>query len=172
MVWMWLVDGVIVENGGFFIWCSLDGYGVECCYWYVDDVFDGVCDVFWCIVQYVVMVVLVVCCVDDQDFWLMLFVYVCIGGDQDDWIFDVLIEVGVDVIINNLWVIGWVGGYDKLLMLLCVLVDMFGVDVGVVFGCVVYLGDFMNDVLMFGYFMYMVGMSIVIEYLLQLFVLL
>ena len=168
MARMWPVDGVIAENGGLFIRRGADGHGAERRYWHADDALDGARDALRRIAQHVGKAVPAARHADDQDFRLTSLAYARSGGDQDQRILDALIEAGADATINNLWVIGWVGGYDKLSMSLRVLADTFGVDAGAAAGCVAYSGDSTNDAPMFGYFAHTAGMSTVVEYLPQL----
>lgn len=168
MARMWPVDGVIAENGGLFIRRSPDGHGVERHYWHAHDVRDGARDALRRIAQRVAASVPAARHADDQDFRLTSLAYARTDSDQDNRILDALIAAGADATINNLWIIGWVGGYDKLSMSLRVLSDTFGVDAGTATGCVAYSGDSANDAPMFGYFTHTAGMSTVVEYLQQL----
>lgn len=65
---------------------------------------------------------------------------------------------------NNLWVLGWLGGYDKLTMARRVLAQAYGVDIGATPGRVLYVGDSTNDAPMFGFFEHTVGVSTVRQY--------
>jgi HAD superfamily hydrolase (TIGR01484 family) len=168
MARMWPVDGVIAENGGLFIRRSADGHGAERRYWHADDALAGARDALRRIARQVETAVPAARHADDQDFRLTSLAYARTGGDQDDRIRDALVAAGADATINNLWIIGWVGGYDKLSMSLRVLSDAFGVDAGSARDCVAYSGDSTNDAPMFGYFTHTAGMSTVVEYLPQL----
>ncbi|KWC92262.1 HAD-IIB family hydrolase [Burkholderia cepacia] len=170
MARMWPVDGVIAENGGLFIRRGPDGHGVERRYWHAEDALAGARDALRRIARQVETAVPAARPADDQDFRLTSLAYARTGGDQDDRIRDALVEAGADATINNLWIIGWVGGYDKLSMSLRVLSDTFGVDAGAgaARDCVAYSGDSTNDAPMFGYFTHTAGMSTVVDYLRQL----
>ncbi|CAB3767465.1 HAD family hydrolase [Burkholderia sp. MSh2] len=165
MARMWPVDGVIAENGGLFLRRSPDGHGVERRYWHADDARADAHDALRRIARQVATAVPAARHADDQDFRLTSLAYARTGGEQDDRIRDALREAGADATINNLWIIGWVGGYDKLSMSLRVLSDAFGIDADAATGCVAYSGDSTNDAPMFGYFTHTAGMSTVVDYL-------
>ncbi|WP_342706492.1 HAD-IIB family hydrolase [Burkholderia arboris] len=165
MARMWPVDGVIAENGGLFIRRSPDGNGVERRYWHADDALAGARDARRRIAQHVEKIVPAARLADDQDFRLTSLAYARTGSDQDDRVLDALVAAGADATINNLWIIGWAGGYDKLSMSLRVLSDTYGVDADAAPACVAYAGDSTNDAPMFGHFTHTAGMSTVVEYL-------
>ncbi|WP_176041983.1 HAD-IIB family hydrolase [Burkholderia stabilis] len=168
MARMWPVDGVIAENGGLFLRRSPDGHGVERRDWHAGDALDGARDALRRIARRVETAVPAARQADDQDFRLTSLAYARTGGEQDNRILDALVAAGADATINNLWILGWVGGYDKLSMSLRVLSDTFGVDAGAAPDCVAYSGDSTNDAPMFGYFTHTAGMSTVVDYLPQL----
>jgi HAD superfamily hydrolase (TIGR01484 family) len=67
--------------------------------------------------------------------------------------------------INSLWVLGWLGDFDKLAMSLRLANDAFAVDLAADRDAVVYVGDSLNDEPMFGFFPHSVGVSTVADYL-------
>ncbi|HDR9482936.1 TPA: HAD-IIB family hydrolase [Burkholderia aenigmatica] len=168
MARMWPVDGVIAENGGLFLRRSPDEHGVERDYWHAGDALDDARQALRRIAQQVEASVPAARRADDQDFRLTSLAYARTGHALDDRIRDTLLSAGADVTINNLWIIGWVGGYDKLSMSLRVLADTFGIDADAARECVAYSGDSTNDAPMFGYFTHTAGMSTVVDYLPQL----
>ncbi|MGS0897077.1 HAD-IIB family hydrolase [Burkholderia stagnalis] len=165
MARMWPVDGVIGENGGLFIRRTADGHGAERRYWHATDDLDGARDALRRIARQVEAAVPAARRADDQDFRLTSLAYARTGGDLDHRVLDALVAAGADATINNLWILGWVGGYDKLSMSLRVLSDAFGIDAGAAPGCVAYSGDSSNDAPMFGFFTHTAGVSTVVEYL-------
>lgn len=76
-----------------------------------------------------------------------------------------LAAAGADVTVNNLWVLGWLGGYDKLAMARRVLQEGYGVDIDADRDAVLYVGDSTNDAPMFSFFRHTVGVSTVTRYL-------
>ncbi len=61
--------------------------------------------------------------------------------------------------VNNLWVLGWIGAYDKLAMARRVLAQAHGLDIAADNEAVLYVGDSTNDAPMFGFFRQSVGVS-------------
>ncbi|AOY97223.1 HAD family hydrolase [Cupriavidus sp. USMAA2-4] len=74
-------------------------------------------------------------------------------------------EAGADSTVNSLWVLGWLGGYDKLAMARRSLGLLYGVDLDAVRTQVMYVGDSTNDAPMFSFFAHTVGVSTVVDYL-------
>jgi hypothetical protein len=85
----------------------------------------------------------------------------------DDRVVEALVGAGADATINNLWVLGWIGGYDKLSMSIRVLAETFGIIEEVTTELVAYSGDSINDAPMFGFFKHTAGVSTVVDYLPQ-----
>jgi 3-deoxy-D-manno-octulosonate 8-phosphate phosphatase KdsC-like HAD superfamily phosphatase len=77
-------------------------------------------------------------------------------------------NAGADVTVNNLWVLGWLGGYDKLKMTRRVLANSYGVDIDGNRETVLYVGDSTNDAPMIEFFRHTVGVSTVRHYLSEL----
>ncbi|MGY8707473.1 hypothetical protein RAD16_17170 [Bradyrhizobium sp. 18BD] len=67
--------------------------------------------------------------------------------------------------VNNLWVLGWLGGYDKLLMTRRILANVYALDIDLRREEVLYIGDSTNDAPMFTFFRHTVGVSTVVRYL-------
>jgi 3-deoxy-D-manno-octulosonate 8-phosphate phosphatase KdsC-like HAD superfamily phosphatase len=74
-------------------------------------------------------------------------------------------DAGADATINNLWLLGWTGGYDKLAMTRRVMMEAYAIDVEIDLDAVLYVGDSANDAPMFGFFRHTVGVSTVTRYL-------
>lgn len=168
MARMWPVDGVIAENGGLFLRRSSDGHGVVRQYWHSADDLDHARAQLKSIAAVVAKAVPQAQVADDQVFRLTSLAYRRTGTGTDHRIVDALRQAGADATINNLWVLGWVGGYDKLAMSLRVLADTYGVDAGTAREWVAYSGDSTNDAPMFEFFKHTAGVSTVIDYLPQL----
>ena len=168
MARMWPVDGVIAENGGLFLRRSSDGHSIERHYWHPLASFEDVRKRLHLISQIVEKAVPQARQADDQAFRLTSLAYRRTGTDVDDRIVDALIGAGADATINNLWVLGWIGGYDKLSMSLRVLAETFGISAEVATELVAYSGDSTNDAPMFGFFKHTAGVSTVVDYLSQL----
>ena len=69
---------------------------------------------------------------------------------------------------NNLWLLGWLGAFDKLAMTRRALAELYGLDVDDARDQVLYVGDSVNDAPMFEFFRHTVGVRTVRRYLSQL----
>lgn len=168
MARMWPVDGVIAENGGLFLQRSSDGHQVERHFWHAPDRVEQVREQLKSIARSVEAAVPEAQQADDQVFRLTSLAYRRTGTDTDTRIVRALRQAGADATINNLWVLGWVGGYDKLTMSLRVLADTYGIDAESAYEVVAYSGDSTNDAPMFEFFKHTAGVSTVTDYLPQL----
>ncbi|SDP69144.1 hypothetical protein SAMN04488595_116124 [Ralstonia sp. 25mfcol4.1] len=168
MARMWPVDGVIAENGGLFLRRSSDGHRVERHYWHAPDKIEHVREQLRTMAREVEKSVPEAQQADDQVFRLTSLAYLRTGTDVDQRIVDALRRAGASATINNLWVLGWVGGYDKLTMSLRVLASTYGIDTEAARELVAYSGDSTNDGPMFEFFKHTAGVSTVIDYLPQL----
>lgn len=138
MARMWPVDGVIGENGGLFFRRTADGHGIEHHYWHADD----------------------------QPFRLTSLAFARPADPVlERRIVNTLRQAGADATVNNLWVLGWLGGYDKLTMTRRTLAQHYGVDIDREREAILYSGDSTNDAPMFAFFKHTVGVSTVRQYL-------
>ncbi|MEK6418993.1 MAG: HAD-IIB family hydrolase [Burkholderia gladioli] len=161
MARMWPVDGVIGENGGLFI--RRDAAGARRSYPLLPDGIDAVRERLQAIAARVAAEVPEARLADDQAFRLTSLAYQRTGTALDARIVDALARAGADTTINNLWVLGWTGGYDKRSTSLAVLAQEFGVDADSALRVVGYSGDSTNDAPMFAHFRHTVGVSTVVE---------
>jgi len=168
MARMWPIDGVIAENGGLFLRRHSDGHCVERRFWHSPDRIEDVREQLRSIARIVEEGVPQARQADDQVFRLTSLAYRRTGTDADHRIVEALINAGADATINNLWVLGWVGGYDKLTMSLRVLAETYGIDAHAAPELVAYSGDSINDAPMFRFFKHTAGVSTVIDCLPQL----
>ncbi|PLP99495.1 HAD family hydrolase [Cupriavidus pauculus] len=168
MARMWPVDGVIAENGGLFLRRSPDGHGVDRHFWHPAERIEHVRQQLQSIAQVVEKVAPEAQQADDQVFRLTSLAYRRTGTDTDHRIVDALKQAGANATINNLWVLGWLGDYDKLTMSLRVLANAYGVDPETAYEVVAYSGDSANDAPMFAFFKHTAGVSTVIDCLPQL----
>lgn len=74
---------------------------------------------------------------------------------------------GAQATVNSLWVLGWLGAYDKLIAVRRFMARTYGIDIDAQRDRIVYVGDSTNDAPMFAHFPRSVGVSTVIEYLSQ-----
>lgn len=166
MARMWPVDGVIGENGGLFFERAAEGHGLVRKFWH--DAVDQVetADRLAEIGRQVRKAVPGVKFADDQPFRLTSLAFAQPGDAASrDRILAALRNAGADVTVNNLWVLGWLGGYDKLAMTRRVMAETYGVNIDTDRDAVLYVGDSTNDAPMFGFFHHTVGVSTVTQYL-------
>jgi len=166
MARMWPVDGVIGENGGFFFQRRPDGHGVDRRFWHSDawrtEVDAGLKRISDAVVE---------ACpnaeyAEDQPFRLTSIAFRRDGDAAGERaILEAMRSGGASTTINNLWILGWLGEYDKLSMAMKVLLDAYGLDINSDRDAVLYVGDSTNDAPMFGYFRHTVGVSTVVDYL-------
>jgi len=74
-------------------------------------------------------------------------------------------DAGAAATINTLWVLGWLGGFDKLAMALRMAGELLALDLAAARDAVLYVGDSLNDEPMFRFFPNSVGVSTVTDYL-------
>ncbi|GAB7537801.1 HAD-IIB family hydrolase [Burkholderia sp. 3C] len=165
MARMWPVDGVIAENGGLFLRRGAHGHEVERRFWHAPDRLEPVRAQLQAVAQAVQRAVPEAREADDQAFRLTSLAYRRTGEAADRRLVEALRQAGADATINNLWVLGWIGGYDKLTMSLRVLADTYGLDADAARASVAYSGDSTNDAPMFAFFTHTAGVSTVVDYL-------
>jgi HAD superfamily hydrolase (TIGR01484 family) len=68
---------------------------------------------------------------------------------------------GARTTINSMWVLGWIGGFDKLAMTRHMMTQVFALDIEAERQKFLYVGDSLNDEPMFGFFPNSVGVSTV-----------
>ncbi|MFK4448968.1 HAD superfamily hydrolase (TIGR01484 family) [Caballeronia udeis] len=168
MARMWPVDGVIAENGGLFLRREPNSHSVEQIYWHPPGSIADIQKQLQVIAGVVEEAVPEARLADDQAFRLTSLAYKRTGTDVDDRIVEALVDAGADATINNLWVLGWIGGYDKLSMSIRVLAETFGISAEAATELVAYSGDSTNDGPMFGFFKHTAGVSTIVDYLPQL----
>ena len=168
MARMWPVDGVIAENGGLFLRRSSDGRTVKRTYWQSQDRIAHIQERLQEIAVMVEEAIPSARLADDQAFRLTSLAYKRTGPDTDRRIVEALVNAGANATVNNLWVLGWIGDYDKLSMSMRVLSETFGVAADAATDLVAYSGDSTNDAPMFGFFKHTVGVSTVVDYLSEL----
>lgn len=163
MARMWPVDGVIGENGGLFI--RRDGaHAVMRRYWHEDHA--AMAGKLARIADAVKKSVPGARVADDQPFRLTSIAFAQPDDEaQRDAIVAALRAAGADTAVNNLWVLGWLGGYDKLAMARRIFVEIYGLDIAAERDRIFYSGDSTNDAPMFAFFYHTVGVSTVRRYL-------
>ncbi|MEP9351427.1 HAD-IIB family hydrolase [Xanthobacter sp. KR7-225] len=163
MARMWPVDGVIGENGGFFFERA-EGHGLVRTFWHGEVDRQAIVTRLDEIARQVREAVPSATFADDQPFRLTSIAFARPQEiDARLAIASALRAAGADATDNNLWVLGWLGGYDKLAMARRVLAERYDVDIDAAGDAVLYVGDSINDAPMFGFFRHTVGVSTVVR---------
>lgn len=166
MARMWPVDGVIGENGGFFFQRNGDRPDLKRMFWHPVEHQQSVADRLAEIGARVREIVPAAALAQDQPFRLTSVEF---SQSEEPAVRTAIIAAlhgaGADVATNNLWVLGWLCGYDKLAMVRRILTANYGIDVDADRDAVLYVGDSTNDAPMFGFFNHTIGVSTVRRYL-------
>ncbi len=130
MARMWPVDGVIAENGGLFLTRNANNHGIDRHYWHEDEFLKNQQKLNeiqrniqfkqpWLEVS------------DDQSFRLTSIAFKLPEvHEQTQQLVEELEKNGCGYTINNLWVLGWLGQYDKLLMSRRILKKFYALEEG------------------------------------------
>jgi HAD superfamily hydrolase (TIGR01484 family) len=166
MARMWPVDGVIGENGGFYFQRDTHSHVLKRLFWHGENERQWVTSELARIAQTVQAAVPSAIFAEDQPFRLTSIAF---AQPENPNVRTALIAAlrasGADVTVNNLWVLGWLGGYDKLTMTRRVLAESHALDVTTNPNAVLYVGDSTNDAPMFAFFRHTVGVSTITRYL-------
>ncbi|ANL31845.1 HAD superfamily hydrolase protein (plasmid) [Rhizobium phaseoli] len=166
MARMWPVDGVIGENGGFFFARRAGDHGLQRLFWHGDKELVPITEQLAQIGERVRRAIPSAIFADDQPFRQTSIAF---ARPEDAMIEAELVAAlrsqGADVTINNLWILGWLGGYDKLSLARRILLERYDLDIDRERNAVLYVGDSTNDAPMFSFFNHTVGVSTVTEYL-------
>lgn len=164
MARMWPVDGVIGENGGFFFTRDAT-HGLRRRFWHgehADAVLQQLHDKAALIQRQIQGARLA----DDQPFRLASLAFARDGDrHREQALGQAMRALGLDVTINNLWVLGWIGGYDKLAAARQVLAEEYGLDESAAQHQLAYSGDSLNDAPMFAWYRHTLGVSTIRDYL-------
>lgn len=166
MARMWPVDGVIGENGGLYFQRDAGGHGLARHFWHDETARPAISRELARIGEHIRARLPSTIFADDQPFRLTSLAFAQPAeAEARAALVDALREAGVAATVNNLWVLGWIGDYDKLAMARRVLAQHYGLDIAADNEAVVYIGDSTNDAPMFGFFRHSVGVSTVTRYL-------
>jgi HAD superfamily hydrolase (TIGR01484 family) len=165
MARMWPVDGVISENGGLFL--QRDGErGVIRRFWHGDAKRQAIADQLAVIGRHIRQVIPSAIFADDQPFRLTSLAFAQPDSEADRQVLVAAMrKAGLDVAVNNLWILGWIGASDKLAMARRAMADAYNINIDADPDAVLYCGDSTNDAPMFGFFRHTVGVSNVRRYL-------
>lgn len=63
-----------------------------------------------------------------------------------------ILSAGASVTVNSLWVLAWLGGFDKLKATRRMMRELYAIDIDTERDTIVYVGDSENDAPMFAHF--------------------
>ncbi|KAA9000706.1 HAD-IIB family hydrolase [Affinibrenneria salicis] len=165
MVRMWPVDGVIGENGGFFFQRSDHGHSVNR-YFCHTDTRHSILEKLQCIAAAIKEKYTWAIISEDQPFRLTSLAFsLPEKTEQIESLLSSLKDAGLKATVNNLWVLGWFGDYDKLIMSRDILKKFYSLDEKSEQDTVFYSGDSENDAPMFEYFTHTLGMNTIRNHL-------
>jgi len=165
MAHMWPVDGVIAENGGLFM-RRQERHNLSRLFWHEDLAREKVSAQLNDIGHEILQSIPSTRLADDQPFRLTSLAFAKTEmNDIDNMIVEAMRARGLHVTLNNLWILGWIGSYDKLAMARRVMLEVFSVNIDKQKEEILYSGDSVNDAPMFGFFHHTVGVSTVTSYL-------
>lgn len=168
MARMWPVNGVIGENGGFFFKRDSHGHGVERIFWHGQQR-AAILAQLQAAGQRIMQQIPQVKLADDQCFRLTSLAFARTGDAAlDQAICAALAAEGLDATVNNLWILAWSGGYDKLSASRRILQDIYDTDDATAQQALLYSGDSLNDAPMFLHYRHTVGVSTIRQCLTQL----
>lgn len=162
MARMWPVDAVIGENGGILL--QRQGHDVRRIFWSRDPEEDRVR--LQRLATQVGRDIAGAELADDQPFRLTTLGFRSPGDAKiREAVLQALRNSGARTTENNLWLLGWLAGFDKLAMARRAFAELYDVDIDEVRDQVLYVGDSENDAPMFEFFRHTVGVSTVRRYL-------
>ncbi|PLY37554.1 HAD family hydrolase [Pectobacterium carotovorum] len=159
MARMWPVDGVIAENGGLFLIRNTRNHDIDRHYWHEDEFLNNRQQLrkIQRLIQHQLPWLEVS---DDQDFRLTSIAFKLPSVPKKiQLLVDELKKYGCSYTINNLWVLGWLGQYDKLLMSRRILNRFYALEESDEQESVYYSGDSLNDAPMFKFYKKSLGMN-------------
>ena len=166
MARMWPVDGVIGENGGFYFRRNPNGHGTKRSFWHSDADREDVTRRLRAIEEEIRVALPRAQLAEDHPFRMTSLAFAKPeDSDLRETILARLAAAGADVTVNNLWLLAWLGGYNKLSMAKRILKQAYDLDVETDRDAVLYAGDSTNDAPMFSFFRHTVGVSTVVDYL-------
>lgn len=169
MARMWPVDGVIGENGGLFFRRGADPHKLERDYWHEDDQAVIALQKRKQLIELIQAHLPWARLAADQDFRQTSVAFeLPREKSRRQALSDALSNAGAEHTVNNLWALGWFGGYDKLAMARRVLHQVYGLGAEQSLDKVFYSGDSLNDAPMFEFFRHTMGVSTVRDCLHQL----
>jgi hypothetical protein len=161
MARMWPVEGVIGENGGCYFARGACAHRLDRWFWH-GETNASIAIRLAEIGSRVSAALPFAVYADDQPFRQTSLAFATPNLDSERRrLIAALRAEGASATLNNLWVLGWLGDYDKLASSRRVLAQFHGLDVERERDAILYSGDSANDAPMFGFFRHTVGVSTV-----------
>ena len=159
MIHMWPIEAVIAENGGLYFLRGPDGK-VTRRRWaaetnlrpQLDDLADRLIAAFPQLVT-----------ADDQPYRETSVAFLRGDSEMDRAVIAVAHGLGASATLNSLWIICWLGEYDKLAMAQRLFSEAYGLGLEQLRDHVFYVGDSENDEPMFRFFPYSAGVATVVD---------
>jgi HAD superfamily hydrolase (TIGR01484 family) len=164
---MWPVDAVISENGGIYFYRVPTG-AIERRYWANAAERREHKKRLRAVLGKAVRLVPGIAPSPDQDYREATFALTTIEGmlpSQEERVRlqALLREEKLHTTINSMWVLGWIGDFDKLAMTRRLMSENFGINIEREQHRILYVGDSLNDEPMFGFFPHSVGVATVMR---------
>jgi hypothetical protein len=164
MVRMWPVTAVIGENGGFCF--SREGRDVRRDFWLDEEARREAAKRLAGVAEAIRAENPEARLSDDQPFRQATLAFERPHKAEDARrIARLLVDAGASVTLNSIWVLGWIGGYNKLTAARRFLPQALGLDVDKDIERIGYVGDSANDAPMFSHFPKSAGVSTVTEHI-------
>jgi HAD superfamily hydrolase (TIGR01484 family) len=165
MARMWPVHGVIGENGGLHFSRAAEPHGLRRWFWHgvaSETIAQRLAEIGASIQAALPFARLA----EDQPFRQTSLAFAIPQSTEERQVIVAALKAeGASVTINNQWILGWLGDYDKLAAARAVLGQFYDIDIERDRNAILYSGDSLNDAPMFDFFRHTVGVSTVIDYL-------
>jgi hypothetical protein len=166
MARMWPIDSVIGENGGLFFHRAAEGREIHREFWHGGAAREAASERLDEIGASVLAELDFASFADDQPFRLTSLTFNRPAEpERRAELVAALRRRDACVTANDLWILAWVGGYDKLSMARRVLASAYEIDVDIDKNSILYCGDSTNDAPMFAHFHHTIGVSTVRRFL-------
>jgi HAD superfamily hydrolase (TIGR01484 family) len=167
---MWPVDGIVGENGGFYFHRGHDGHTITRRYWSSETERAEQIARLKAMAKKITLSFTATKLSADQHYretTLAMTSHRDTLPDKTDVkrIVQLLRDEGARTTINSMWILGWIGGFDKLAMTRRIIAEVFSLDIAADRQAFIYVGDSLNDEPMFQFFPNSVGVSTVSRFL-------
>ncbi len=163
MIHMWPIDAVIAENGGLYFHRGL-GREISRRDWSIgDDLRRRLDDLSRCLIEAFPGLEMA----DDASYRETCIAFRRTDTDMDLAVMEKARSLSGHATLNSIWIICWLGDYDKLAMARRLLAEVYGLDARQMKNRIAYVGDSQNDEPMFRFFFNSVGVATVTSHALQ-----